>query len=225
MVLSACSAKSSNGTTRTRPSSTLYSFRWSSVTIQPSFKPVPFPAPRPHIHTRRRGRNLSHIIVLSGLLSGLGCGPLWPNLLPRPELCKKGNRTSPLREGGGAAVDGIQMDSPRQATGAATGGVLRLAVTASATPHRKQADRPCGSLHRRQAAVPLSRRGGECLRGGRSPGSGFQAASLRVPSAKLPKAQKFSNHWKKIFQSLENFAAGRDARNLDGRRETGRMGA
>jgi hypothetical protein len=42
---------------------------------------------------------------------------------------------APLREGGGAAMNGKRMHGKRQATGAATGGVLRSAVAAITTSH------------------------------------------------------------------------------------------
>ena len=52
---------------------------------------------------------------------------------------------APLREGGGAAMDGMSMHGKRKTAGAATGGVLRMAVAASKTPHRRRTNREfCG---------------------------------------------------------------------------------
>jgi hypothetical protein len=97
----------------------------------------------------------------------------------------------PLREGGGAAMNGMSMHGRKKTEGAATGRVLRLAVAASATPHRQRTNQDfcgwaSGRMHRRPPAVlprrplhslrsrnptnrlpaggtPLSE-GGECLR-------------------------------------------------------------
>ncbi len=52
--------------------------------------------------------------------------------IPRMQGTRRATGHSPLREGGGAAMDGMSMTGKRQATGAATGGVLREAV---ATKH------------------------------------------------------------------------------------------
>ncbi len=53
--------------------------------------------------------------------------------------------TPPLREGGGAAMDGMFMHGRRKTARAVTGGVLRLAVAASVTPHRQRTNRDfCG---------------------------------------------------------------------------------
>ncbi len=61
---------------------------------------------------------------------------------------------APLREGGFAVMEGMSMPGRRQAAGAATGGVLRGAVAASAAPHRQQAGQAlCGWTLRKHAST------------------------------------------------------------------------
>ena len=124
----------------------------------------------PSIRTIRRTRPQSH--------SGPGNGSSWnfewfkfsvasrffgdysgtTSGIPRMQGARRATGPAPLREGGGAAMNGKRMHGKRQAAGAATGGVLRSAVAASATSHRNKrinhsADGACESLHRRPPAV------------------------------------------------------------------------
>ncbi len=92
---------------------------------------------------------------------------------PRMQETRRVTGHAPPPEGGGAAMDGMFMHGKRQVAGAATGGVLRNAVAASATPLRKQANQaPCEWTMRKPAspatrstppaalrAAPPSRRG------------------------------------------------------------------
>ena len=82
--------------------------------------------------------------------------------LSRMQGARRATGHAPLREGGGAAMNGMSMPGKRQAAGAATGGVLRGAVAATALhtklhPGHRQinpfADGPCGSMHRQSPAV------------------------------------------------------------------------
>ena len=147
--------------------------------------------------------------------------------IPRMQGTRRATGHSPLREGGGAAMNGRRMHGKRQAAGAATGGVLRSAVAASATSHRNNrinhsADGACESLHRRPPAVlppppfpstshsqsishlpaggpPLSE-GGECSRTFHSPN--ISPRSLGHPPGHYnSRRTKFvSNRWKKIIR-------------------------
>ena len=54
----------------------------------------------------------------------------------RPERARWLSVFSPLREGGGAAMDGMPMNSQRKVSKAATGGVLRAAVAPAFTQHK-----------------------------------------------------------------------------------------
>ena len=65
--------------------------------------------------------------------------------IPRMQGTRRVSGSAPLREGGGAAMNGMSMHGRRETAGAATGGVLRLAVAASATPHRERTNQEfCG---------------------------------------------------------------------------------
>ncbi len=54
--------------------------------------------------------------------------------IPRTQGARRATGPAPLREGGGAAMNGRWMHGRRKAAGAATGGVLRSAVAARAFP-------------------------------------------------------------------------------------------
>ncbi len=67
---------------------------------------------------------------------------------------------SPLREGGGAAMNGVSVHGERRAAGAATGGVLRGgrrgkrdSAPSTGTHIKPFADGPCRRIHRRLPAV------------------------------------------------------------------------
>ena len=61
---------------------------------------------------------------------------------------------APLREGGGAAMNGISMHGKRQVAGAATGGVLRAAVATTSTSLQQQADQTfCESIMCKHAST------------------------------------------------------------------------
>ena len=61
---------------------------------------------------------------------------------------------APLREGGGAAMNGMSMHGKRQVAGAATGGVLRAAVATTSTSLQQQADQTiCESIMCKHAST------------------------------------------------------------------------
>ncbi len=71
---------------------------------------------------------------------------------------KKGGRTRPLREGGGAAMKGRRTHGKREAAGAAAGGVLRPAVAAITTSRRQQATQALCGWTMRKPSSPATRR-------------------------------------------------------------------
>ena len=95
------------------------------------------------------------------------------SVIPRMQGSRNATELSPLREGGGAAMTGMSMAGKRQATEAATGGVLRVAVAAWATLHqpfcgwgmRKHAPTaPRNTPPAAEAAPPFRRGAGACAR-------------------------------------------------------------
>ena len=73
---------------------------------------------------------------------------------PRMQGARRAGGPAPLREGGGAAMNGRMIHGKRQAAGAATGGVLRLAVAASTTFHRQETNQSlCGWTMRKPAST------------------------------------------------------------------------
>ena len=61
----------------------------------------------------------------------IGLAQSWPSRKLRPESAKSVPASAPLREGGGAAMQGACMGHARETQGAASGGVLRGAVEES----------------------------------------------------------------------------------------------
>ena len=71
--------------------------------------------------------------------------------------CRHKGGDSPPSERGGAAMDGMSMHGRRKTAGAATGGVLRLAVAASATPPRQRTNRALYGWTTRKHAATATR--------------------------------------------------------------------
>ena len=73
---------------------------------------------------------------------------------PRMQGARRATGPAPLREGGGAAMNGRMMHGKRQAAGAATGGVLQSAVSPITTFHRQQTKQSlCGWTTQKPAST------------------------------------------------------------------------
>ena len=113
----------------------------------PHPSPSRFPCPRSGFHAFQCRKQLSEIglfVEFSGMSS----------VISRMQGARRATGHAPLREGGGAAMNGMSMHCKRQVAGAATGGVLRAAVATTSTSLRQQADQTfCGSIMCKQAST------------------------------------------------------------------------